>query len=436
LNTYFANLWDSLRTSFWFVPAVLGFIAILGSLLLPEIDDRVPDEWIVWLQTTTPAARSTLSAIAAAMMTVAGTVFSITVVTLSLTSQQFGPRLLRSFMLDFPTQLTIGTFLSTGVYCLLILRIVEQHEPVSVPHLSVAFAVGLTVASMGLLIFFVHHVAVLIQAPHIVAAVAQDLDSSIVRLFPDRIGQPSSPDDQTNATANEQRNSLSGDFVEIASLSEGYLQAIDNDGLLHFAEKHNLIIKVLRRPGQYISCGDVLGRIWHCEEEDQKVTEKVNEFFLVGMRRTPRQDVECAIDELVEVAVRSLSPGINDPFTAINCIDRLRSALGRLAEREIPDALRCDRKGKLRVIARPVTFPEVMAAAFNQIRQYGSNCPAVMIRMLEAFESILMHTSRPGDRQAVLNHADMVMRAAENAITEKSDLDDVREAHGRLASHS
>lgn len=434
MNTYLANLWDSLRTSFWFVPAVLGIAAILASFILPEIDERTPAEWVQFIQTTTPAARSTLSAIAAAMMTVAGTVFSITVVTLSLTSQQFGPRLLRSFMLDFPTQLTIGTFLATGLYCLLVLRIVEEHEPKSVPHLSVALAVGMTVLSMGLLIFFVHHVAVLIQAPHIVSAVARDLDESISRLFPDRIGESGAKDGETLVVvAREQRNQLGDDFTEVSSTSEGYLQAIDDHGLLHFAKKRHLVIELLKRPGHYMCRGDDLGRIWGCEKDARdEATVRLNEFFIVGMRRTPRQDVECAIDELVEVAVRSLSPGINDPFTAINCIDHLRSTLGRLAERKIPDELRCDNEGQLRVIARSVTFPDVLAAAFNQIRQYGGHSPAVMIRLLEAFESILKHTSRPDDRKAVLGQADMVLRAAENKIDEPSDLGDIRKIHLRL----
>lgn len=433
MNTYIAHLWDTLRSSFWFVPTVLGVAAVVGSVLMPALDEQIPEELLSWCATTPQAARSTLSAIAAAMMTVAGTVFSITVVTLSLTSQQFGPRLLRTFMLDFPTQLTIGTFLSTGVYCLLILRVVEDQEGIRVPHLSVTSAVGLSVLSMGLLIYFVHHVAILIQAPQIVVAVAQDLDDSIERLFPERIGQEDQNERAGPAAVDEQRQRLGNDFRLVASRREGYIQAIDASGLMSFAEQSDVCIELLRRPGHYISKGEPLAHVWRGEAvSDEDCSFALNEVLIVGARRTPRQDVECAIEELVEVAVRSLSPGINDPFTAVNCVDHLGSTLGRLAERKIPSELRYDDSGTLRVIARVVTFPDALAAAFNQIRQYGSNSPAVLIRLLEVFESVMSRSLRDKDRSAVLEHADMVLRAAERSFPEKADLAAARERHKRL----
>lgn len=332
-------------------------------------------------------------------------------------------------MLDFPTQLTIGTFLSTGVYCLLVLRIVEKQDGLPVPHLSVALAVGLNLLSMGLLIYFLHHVAVLIQAPHIVSAVAADLDDSIDRLFPERIGQ-NDADDEADDDRDVQRlaEKLGDGYDTVESTLEGYIQAIDASGVVCLAEHHDLVIQLLKRPGDYLSRGEPITRIWRVgDAAPENLPELINDLFIVGMRRTPRQDVECAIEELVEVAVRSLSPGINDPFTAVNCIDYLGSTLGRLAERKAPKSARYDESGCLRVLAPGVTFPNALDAAFNQIRQYGKDCPAVMIRLLEVFRSILRQTVRNCDRQAVLDHADMVMRAAERSIPEERDLEAVRE---------
>ena len=192
MKTYFLNVWDTWRSSYWFVPTLFAVGAVLLSLTLPLLDAAIAKSgWSQpeWIRTTTPTARSTLSAMAGAMVAVTGTVFSITIVTLSLTSQQFGPRLLRRFMYDLPTQVTLGVFLSTGLYCLLVLRIVEHHDGgAAAPHLSVLVAVMLSVLSMAMLIVFIHHVAMLIQAPHVVAAVARDLDDAIARLFPEEIG--------------------------------------------------------------------------------------------------------------------------------------------------------------------------------------------------------------------------------------------------------
>lgn len=413
----------------------MGLIAVAASFALPAIDDRVDDQNIKWIETTTLAARSTLSAIAGAMMTVTGTVFSITVVTLSLTSQQFGPRLLRTFMDDFITQFTMGMFLSTGLYCLMILRIVEDHEDVGPPHIAVGVAVLLTLFSMSVLIYYIHHVAMAIQAPHVVLAVAHDLDHSIDRLFPGHIGQPASDDELNASRAVEQQQSLDNEFLEVRCDREGYIQAIDAAGLMHLATSHELVLRLQKRPGHFVSREGTLAVVWDVPENElADVERRLNECVIVGHRRTPRQDVECAIGELVEVAVRSLSPGINDPHTAINCIDRLGAAMGRLAERKSPSPLRCDDDGRLRVIAPNFTFPAVLDAAFNQIRQYGGDSPAVMIRLLEVLAAVMEHATRAEDRAAVLLHADMTLRAIEVNIAEEEDLKVVRERYGRVAA--
>ncbi|MEZ6111920.1 MAG: DUF2254 domain-containing protein [Pirellulaceae bacterium] len=435
MNAYLINLWDRLRTSFWFVPAVMGIVAVAASFALPVVDERVDDRYLTWIDTTTLAARSTLSAIAGAMMTVTGTVFSITVVTLSLTSQQFGPRLLRTFMDDFITQFSMGAFLSTGLYCLMILRIVEEHEEIGPPLISVAVAVLLTLFSMSVLIYYIHHVALAIQAPHVIVAVARDLDHSIDRLFPQHIGQPADDDELDETRAAEQQRQLGEVFHMACCDREGYIQAIDAVGLMHLATSRDLVIQLRKRPGHFVSREGPLAEVWNVSDNELgDVERQLNECVIVGRRRTPRQDVECAIGELVEVAVRALSAGINDPHTAISCIDRLGAAMGRLAERRPPRPLRCDDDGRLRVIAPNFTFPDVLDAAFNQIRQYGGGSPAVMIRLLEILANVMQRAIRAEDRSAILRHADMTLRAIEANITEEEDLKVVRERYGRVAA--
>lgn len=437
MGAWLLNLWDRTRSSFWFVPGLFALAAVVGSMLLPQLDLLVRDwNWDLpgWLETTQQTARSTLTALAGAMIAVTGTVFSITIVTLSLASQQLGPRLLRRFMEDVPTKITMGVFLSTGFYCLFALRAVEKHDSgASVPHLAVAAALVLGVVSMGMLIHFIHHITTIIQAPQVVAAVARDLDSAIDELFPESAGKGGGNDGDPDDAEIE----MPEGHRTIRAKSEGYIQAIDLVDVVDIARKRHATLRLHARPGDFLQRDTTFASVWlepgHSAWPDlDDLHECVNDVVIVDVRRTPRQDVECAIEELAEVAVRSLSPGINDPFTAINCVDRLGAALSRFADRAIPSPRRHDDEGVLRVIARPYSFAGALGAAFNQIRQYGRNSVAVTARILEALGSIAEKVFRPADAEAVRLHADMLLRSAEGAFDEEMDLECIRERHGKV----
>lgn len=436
MKTYLLNVWDSLRSSYWFVPSLFVIGAIALSVVLPMVDRQLS----VWqvsvpesIPTTTEAARATLSLIASAMLSITGTVFSITVVTLSLASQQFGPRLLRRFMYDLITQATLGTFLSTGFYCLLILRLVEEHdEKLTAVDFSVFAAVLFAFFSMVMLIVFIHNIAMLIQAPQVVAAVSADLNASIDRLYPEKIGRPNPHESQNGPSSEGQEKTPDCENGSVLlATQEGYIQAVDGAGLLRLAQEHDLVIRLHRRPGDFLAVGTRLAHVLALAETPsdddvaKRLGDQLNDCVIVGVRRTPRQDVECAVSELVEVAVRALSPGINDPFTAINCIDRLGASLGRLAERQEPPSNRYDESGRLRVIAKGASFGDVLDASFNQIRQYARDSVAVTIRLLDTLTAIAEHLQRPEDRQAVLRHAEMVLHVGE-AFPEENDREDVR----------
>lgn len=434
MQTYLWNRWDAVRNSYWFVPALLCLASILLAELLPYVDRELTASgfaYPAWIRTTMDAARATLSTISASMVTVAGTVFSITVVTLAMASQQFGPRLLRTFMEDVPTQWSLGTFLATSVYSLLVLRVVE-YDPAgnAAPHFAVLLAVLFALGSMATLIFFVHHTAQLIQAPQIVATVALDLDKAIERLFPRELGQEESDAEPASIRSTE----LGEDFQAVASAYEGYIQGIDVETLVHFAERHRLVLHLHCRPGHFIRNGLTIAHAWGEEEFPEQLASRVNDAIVVGTRRTPRQDVECSVNELVEVAVRSLSPGINDPFTAMNCVDRLSAALAKLAQRALSPSQFFNQQGRLVLVIPNVTFADVLDAALNQIRQYGRESVAVNIRMLEALASVGASTCRDADRQAVLRQADMILASCEELFLEGQDLQVVRSRYNEVSS--
>lgn len=412
--------------------------ALTLSVVMPVLDAEIASSGIQlpqWSRTTTATARATLSALSGAMVAVTGTVFSITIVTLSLTSQQFGPRLLRRFMYDLPTQVTLGVFLSTGFYCLLVLRIVEYRPgSTDVPHLSVLLGVAMAVVSMSILIAFIHHVATLIQAPHVVAAVSRDLDDAIVRLFPDKIGEPPA-DEECDLT--DQELNLAKSLAVLRSTKNGYIQAVDCEGLVCVARDADVTIRLRSRAGDFIAVGSPMADVYSVDGREgdavdsEDLAQSLNEAIIVGVRRTPRQDVECAIEELVEVAVRSLSPGINDPFTAMNCIDRLGASLGGMAERKLPPAYCYGEGDRLRVVARGTSFADVLDAAFNQIRQNGRESVPVTIRLLEALESIAEHVRRDEDGEAILKHASLISRHAES-FPEEHDRKGIWERYERV----
>ncbi|WP_447968132.1 DUF2254 domain-containing protein [Nitrospira sp. M1] len=425
MKTWIFNHWSHLRSSFWFVPAALSVLGIGLSLAMIRLDEQVPNAFIErlpWLWVRGPdGALALLSTIAGSMVTIAGVVFSITIVALTLASSQFGPRLLRNFMRDPGNQISLGTFISTFLYCLFIIRAVKggETEDAFVPFLSITVALFLAVANLGVLIYFIHHMAVSIQAPHVVALVAADLHNAIRRLFPDSIEKDTM--NPRPAVQDDLSAECDGPARFVLAQYAGYVQAIDIDGLIQVAKEADLVIKIERRPGHFVVTGAPLVQVWPATHLDDIWEKKVTEAYILGLQRTEEQDVEYAIDQLVEVAVRALSPGINDPFTANNCIDRLGEALCQLTRRVFPSPYHYDKEQRLRVIESLVTFPSILEAAFNQIRQNGRTSVSVTIRLLETLEVIARCVQAEQDRIAIRTQAIMVRRGSEEGLPEEFD---------------
>ncbi|PZV15740.1 MAG: DUF2254 domain-containing protein [Pseudanabaena sp.] len=428
-----AKLWDSLHSSFWFVPTLMVVLAIALSFITIWIDHRGEAnivEKIGWAYSLGPSgSRAILSAIAGSMVSVATTSFSITIVALQLASSQFGPRLLRSFMQDTGNQIVLGTFISTFVYSLMVLRTVNGVEKNEfVPHLAVSIGIGLAIASVGVLIYFIHHSASSIQVDWVIKQVGNDLDVAIDQLFPERIGQSASKQLQE-----ESLPAIPADFDQVAcpikTTASGYIQVIDDNHLMQIATKNNLLLRVQHRPGHFVVEGSELVQVFPEEKVTKKLAVEINDAFVLGSRRTEQQDVEFPIDQLVEIAVRALSPGINDPFTAIRCIDQLSAALCHLAQREIPSPYRYDDHNQLRIIAEPISFADATDAAFNQIRQYGKSSVAVTMRLLEAIAAIASFTHQIPDRTTLQRHADMIERGSHEGIAEELDYENVKERY-------
>ncbi len=385
---------------------------------------------IAWAYSLGPSgSRAILSVIAGSMVSVATTAFSITIVALQLASSQFGPRLLRSFMQDTGNQIVLGTFISTFVYSLMVLRTINGVEKDEfVPHLAVTIGLILAIASVGVLIYFIHHSALSIQVNHVIKQVGDDLDGAIDRLFPEKIGRNTSKHLEEESLA-----AIPADFDRVAcpikTIASGYIQTINDNQLMQIATENNLLLRIQQRPGRFVVKGSEIVRVFPEEKVNKKLAVQINDAFVLGSQRTEQQDVEFPIDQLVEIAVRALSPGINDPFTAIRCIDQLSAALCHLAQREIPSPYRYDDHNQLRIIAEPISFADATDAAFNQIRQYGKSSVAVTMRLLEAIAAIAPFTHRIPDRTTLQRHADMIERGGQEGIAEELDYENVKERY-------
>jgi uncharacterized membrane protein len=421
----FFKYWDRIRSGFWFLPTVMAAVAVVLSYLTVALDVLMQARGIhtwSWVYTGgAEGASAVLTAISGSMITIAGLVFSMTLVAMSLAASNFGPRLLHNFMRDTANQVVLGTFVSTFLYCLLVLRTIRRaDEDAFVPHISVSLGVLFALGSLGVLIYFIHHVAVSIQADEIVTRVGDELIARVEKLFPEQIGS-SDAVDGIERSGNGVPESFERQAHAIPARADGYLQLIDADALIKLATDEDALFRVERRPGQYVVTGSALVRVWPPERCNEELAAAINAAFALGAQRTAAQDIEYLIGQLVEIAVRALSPGINDPVTAITCIDRLSSALARFAQRSIPSPLRYDADHELRVIADGTTFTMAVDAAFGPIRRYGRSSAEVTLRLLDALAVVGKTVHRTEDRAVLSLHAAQVMRGARAGLPDRDD---------------
>ncbi|MFN2328532.1 MAG: DUF2254 domain-containing protein [Chromatocurvus sp.] len=438
MNATLLKLWGRLQSSFWFLPFLMALGAGLLAIALVMLDEAWGNAWLKtqpwargWMYGgDADGASDVLGIIAGSMIAMAGVVFSMTLVALSLASSQFGPRLLRNFMRDRVNQAVLGTFISTFLYSLLVLRSIRHADAAEfVPHLSVSVSVLFALLSLGVFIYFIHHVAVSIQGNEIVARVGSELLCCIDNMALNERWESVSRDNGDGESHPAGHRENGGEPGQVLCQTDGYLQIIDRDTLLALAVRTDTVMEVVCRPGHYAISDIPIVLIWPSAALDSGLEKEVREAFAFGNQRTSAQDIEFPLDQLVEVAVRALSPGINDPFTAINCVDRLGSALARLARIDLASPDCCDDSGKKRVHIPAFRFPAMLDAACDPIRQNARSSPPVSIRLLEVLQVIASAASKCEDRQAIARQARMIARGVSEDLLEENDRDAV---DGRL----
>lgn len=400
------EIMEDVRDSYWLVPGLLAFAGFSLGLALVLLDARLGEQWLgnyEWFYGSRPAgARQILATIAGSTITVAGVVFSITLAAVTYASGQYGPRLLSNFIRDRGNQATLGVFVGTFLYCLVVLRTIRSAEEASadagnvveafVPHVAMFGALALAIAAISVLIYFVHHVTFSIHINNVIAAIGRSLIDDIrKRRDTDRprADQPAVP---TGSNA-----------VDILADRTGYIEAIDTDALLEITCRQDLLIQLSRRAGDFVHKGRPLLQAQPGDKVDPAILDSCKAAFVIGSRRTALQDLRFGIDELVEIAARALSPGVNDPFTAIACVDWLGAALSEIGYMPPPVSGLVDEKRQVRVIMRDLGFADYVASAFGQLRPYVARDPNARRSTLTTLEEVMAGLPSEAYRRVVLD---------------------------------
>jgi uncharacterized membrane protein len=437
MRTRLINYLDTLRANYWFLPSLLAAGALIlafGVVYIDETYGTVYQPIIEQLPISRDpgGARDMMSTIVGAIISVAGVSFSITIVAMTLAAQQFGPRLLDNFMRDRANQLVLGVFVAVPLYCLVVLWSIQGTDgDFFVPQMGILLGVILGGVSMAALIFFIHHVAESIRVSRIIDRVGDDMRRRISTL-----------DDKTSGVSIDEVKSDLGDQVPanfheeaapVRASENGYLLSVDEGGLFQLAKEKNLLIKQLHRPGDFITFGGELVLLWPGSKIDDDLKNRVNGLFALDVERSQIQDIDFLFHKLSEIAMRAMSPGINDPHTAMMCIDRIGAGLAQIGLKDLPSPYRYDEDNTLRVVARVITFDALAHTAFSQIRHYASEDLDVLTHMLVVMERVARQIHSQSDNEDALavmrDHIELTGYHIENLDVKRWNMSRVQMAY-------
>ena len=412
---------SNLRGSFWFLPTlIVAFSGVLAAGLI-EADSSGRRDWMAeWPRlfgTGAAGARGMLATIAGSMMTVVGVTFSMTLMALALASNQYTSRILRNFMRDRVTQVVLGIFAGVFTYCLIVLRTIRGGDDNGfVPSLSVAVSVVLAIGGIAALIFFIHHIAASIQASSIISSVAAETLGAVDRLYPGTLGQGPADDDADSSTLAP--SDLK--WQAVTAPKNGYIQGVDSDALLRLARKHQTIVKMERGIGDFVVQHTTVASLALAIPPETTVVIAVQSAYTIDRHRTLEQDTAFGIRQIVDIALRALSPSLNDTTTAVMCVDYLTAILARLASRSIPSSLRYE-EGTLRMVTIGPTFASLVTESVDQICGSAEGNEAVLSHMLGALQTIASVTTSGSRRQVLREQMEWIVEVATRTIKSPHD---------------
>lgn len=399
---------DWFETSYWFVPVIAGVIAVVLARLMLWLDFVIPDEVLakgVMIYSGSPSeTRSSLVGIAGSILGTAGIVFSLLTLPMSVAASQFGSRLLRVYLRDRTTQFILGAFTGAFVYCLVAaLSIPPTSVDANTPQLTMTFAILLTFISFFGLIALIHHMGVSLEAPNVVAAASEELQSVVHSTW-----SPDTARKVIDQLIPSERGAehLSKDGHPIRATRLGYIQAVDPEIILPLAIKYDLVIHLVSKPGSFVQEGEVVALVYPPKSVTPLIAQNIRDCYLLGNLRTPAQDIEYAVNQLVEIALRAMSAAINDPFTAMTCLDHLGAGLALYVTQRTTLADFSDYQS--RIILTPITLGELLDSAFNMLRRVSRESPDVLLAIINTLDVIGQACRKEDERAQIVRHIELV----------------------------
>jgi uncharacterized membrane protein len=424
-------LWE-LRHGLLARPVAVTFLYVALAVAMIAAERRFPGLTVLATRIAFMAkedvagAQLILATIAGSMMTTISIVFAVLLMALSLASLQFSPRILMGFMGDRPTQYTLGVFVGTFLYCLMVLRTVHGDPHAFIPAASTTLAMVLAAIALGCLIYFIHHITQSIHANNIVDRIATETLEVVEEEFPIAVGRADTHPEDTGPPP-----PVPDGAADVEAPESGYVQLVNRERLTELALENGLTIHQRHGVGEFAVEGNPLVSIVPAEKLTRAIAKACAESFDIGPARTLQQDVHFGIRQIVDMALKAISPAVNDPSTASTCIDHLGRILCRLARRRIlPLEVREQATGRLLMVRRAVTFQGSLDLAFNQLRQYGKGDMAVSLRMLHALTEIATATDHPPHQERALHHAALI----ESSLDPEFHEADCTELRRRLAT--
>jgi uncharacterized membrane protein len=418
----------NLRGGFLLRPLIITLtLGCAGAVLswleetFPDLGDFVPAA-LFPSHSDPQVAQVILGGISSSIMTVVSIVFAILLMTLTLASMQFSPRIIVSFSKDRVTQWTLGIFLGTFCYCMAALPTARSLPHPFAPVLTVFGAMLLALACVGWLLYFIHHISQSISVSHIVDRIAAETEAMIDDVMPQPRGNRMSPESEVVE--------LSAWDMPLLSGASGYIRFIDTGRLVALAKLHHVKIRAVRRVGQFVPAGTPMLLAYKGDRLSPQGRSEILGAFDLGPSRTLQQDVEFGVLQIVDIALKAISPAVNDPTTAVTCVDQLSRILIRFASRELPAAVFYDPPGMARVSIPQIGFEGLLTSAFEQIRLYSKSDIAVSLRMLRALGDIAWTSSEPAFRRALYEQGKRIVEGC----AEKLGDEELRPMRARLSA--
>lgn len=415
---------DYLRGALWFLPTAAVVLSLAAGYGLSQV--RPGEDSLLGrlaFQGNAEDARQLLIVVAATMITVTGLVFSVTIVALQIASAQFSPRLLRNFLRDRGNQLVLATFVSTFAYSFAGLHTVgtPTGSGAFVPRVAISGSMVLAVASLAMLVYFIHHIAHSIQIDHIMRDVERRTFEVIEESEPD----PAWPEEPVSLPSPRDH------AVTVPAHRSGYVQSVDVDRLLQVATERDLVVLLRRRVGEHLVAGSPLVLAWRPSERDPPpdpvvLAHDLHAAVRIGIERTMEQDVRFGLRQLVDVALRAISPAINDPYTAVQAIQHLSALMSTLTERRLAHRVLHDAAGIVRVGVPVPGFADYIDLACDQIRRSGSKEPAVVLGLLRLLANAATRAPSAERREAISAELELLVEDAERETPQPHDLSAVR----------